>query len=397
MTNIADADFLHRPPRDLRLDLLRGIGQWMVFLDHIPYDVVGWLTIRNYGFCDATEFFVFISGYCAGYIYGPVIRSGGFLNAAKRLLRRTWQLYIAQIFLILVFIAQISRTARRFDNPMYKDQFNVTQFLQHPDVLIGQALMLKYKPVNLDVLPLFIALMLASPVILWGLVRRPNWVFLGSAVLYVVARWFDWNLPSFPGGTWYFNPFAWQLMFVFGAWCALGGNIKLQSIIHSRVVMVLAVAWLVFAFVFVMTWHVPGWARFVPQWLSHAIYPIDKTDMDPVRVLDFLALLILVARYLPRDSAKFSSKLLRPFILCGQHSLPIFCLGVLLSFAAHWILVQIAGGVLAQVLVSCAGIVLLVAAAWLMGRYQEIPDIYEVPKAVHARFGVTPPTGASPA
>ena len=118
MTTEASTHFLKLPARDLRLDLLRGIGQWMVFLDHVPYDVVGWFTIRNYGFSDATEFFVFISGYCAGYIYGPVIRIDQFWSAAKRLLRRTFQLYLAQIFLVLLFTAQISRTVRRFDNPI---------------------------------------------------------------------------------------------------------------------------------------------------------------------------------------------------------------------------------------------------------------------------------------
>ena len=71
--------------RDLRLDLFRGIGLWMIFLDHIPDDFVSWLTLRNYGFSDAAEFFVFISGYLAGYIYGPIIRAGNFLGALKRL------------------------------------------------------------------------------------------------------------------------------------------------------------------------------------------------------------------------------------------------------------------------------------------------------------------------
>jgi len=55
--------------------------------------------------------------------------------------------------------------------------------------------------------------------------------------------------------------------------------------------------------------------------------------------------------------------LLRPLILCGQHSLPIFCFGVLLSFGAHWFLVQVAGGDVAQILVSIAGIVLTVGIA----------------------------------
>ncbi len=47
--------------RDLRLDLFRGVALWLIFLDHIPQNVVNWFTIRNYGFSDATEIFIFIS------------------------------------------------------------------------------------------------------------------------------------------------------------------------------------------------------------------------------------------------------------------------------------------------------------------------------------------------
>ena len=73
---------LFRPvKRDLRLDFLRGIGQWMVLLDHIPYNFLNWFTLRNYGFSDAAEFFVFISGYSIGFAYGPPARNGEFLAA----------------------------------------------------------------------------------------------------------------------------------------------------------------------------------------------------------------------------------------------------------------------------------------------------------------------------
>ena len=206
--------------RDLRLDFFRGIGLWMIFLDHIPHDVVSWLTLRNYGFSDAAEFFVFISGYLVGWIYVPIVRGGLFLAAVKRLWKRVAQMYVAHIMLFLIFTAQIARTARRLDNPLYENEMNVFNFLQHPDVLIGQALTLRYKPVNLDVLPLYITLVFAAPFIVWCLVRRPNLTLLGSIVLFILSRWFDWNIASYPPGTtWYFNPFCWQLLFVFAAWC----------------------------------------------------------------------------------------------------------------------------------------------------------------------------------
>lgn len=374
MADQNDDGLLGPGERDLRLDLVRGIGQWMVFLDHIPYDIVSWLTLRNYGFSDAAEFFVFISGYTAGFVYGPAMANGQFLAATKRLLKRAWQLYVAHIFLFLFFVAQISRAARRFDNPMYGNEYNIFLFLERPDIMIGQTLMLKFKPVDLDVLPLYIVLVLALPAILWGLVKSPRLTLLGSAIFYALARYFDWNLPSYPGGNWYFNPFAWQLLFVFGVWCGLNGAAEIGALIRSRAALILALIWIAFSFVIVMTWHIPVVDAMVPKWLIKIIYPIDKSDLDLFRLVHFLALAVVFVRYIPRDWPGLRSILARPLVLMGQHSLPIFCLGVFLSFAAHWFLVQIEGDIPAQILVSVVGMTTMVSAAWLLGKFKALPD-----------------------
>jgi hypothetical protein len=118
---------------------------------------------------------------------------------------------------------------------------------------------------------------------------------------------------------------------------------------------VAAVAYLAFAFLIVLTWHVPSWAHFVPPWLAHAMYPVDKSSLDPLRVIHFLALAALAVRYIPRNWPPLTSNLLRPF----------------LSFFAHVILVEISNTVVMQILVSVGGIALLVAAAWLMTWYRE--------------------------
>jgi hypothetical protein len=381
MANQDKISLSHAVERDLRLDLFRGVGLWMIFLDHVPDDFVSWLTLRNYGFSDAAECFVFISGYLAGYIYGPIIGAGNFLAALKRLWTRVWQMYVAHIMLFLLFTAQIARTVRKFDNPMYEDEFNVHSFLQHPDILIGQALTLRYKPVDLDVLPLYITLIAASPFVLWCLLRRPNWTLLGSVLLYIGARIFDWNLASYPPGThWYFNPFAWQLLFIFAAWCGVGGAAKLWPIIQSRAALILAGLWIAFAFLIVMTWHLPFLDAMVPKWMIKLIYPIDKTDLDMLRFTHFLALALLVARYFPRKAEILTSKWLRPMVLCGQHSLPLFCFGVFLSFGAHWILVQHAqGGARAlwmQLFVSVGGILIMIGLAWLLDRARRVPVLF---------------------
>ena len=378
--------------RDLRLDLLRGLGLWMIFLDHIPDDVVSWMTMRNYGFSDAAEFFVFISGYLAGFIYGPIIASGQFLPALKRLWLRSWQMYVAHILLFLTFTAQIARTARKWDNPMYKDEFNVANFLAHPDELIGKALTLQYKPVDLDVLPLYIALVAASPFVVWCMVRRPNVTLAGSVVLYILARYFDWNLPSYPKGTtWYFNPFAWQLIFFFGSWCGIGAIAQLKQILKSRIVHAVAVTWILFALIIVMTWHSAFLESLIPKWMIKRIYPIDKTDLDMLRFTHFCAIAFIVSRYLHRDWKGLKSMWLRPLVLCGQHSLPLFCVGVFLSFGAHWVLVQYSNSGLEQVIVALSGFAIMTAVAGALDFANKVPNLF-----VDAGLGEQPDPGTQP-
>src|SRR4030088_530283 len=198
--------------RDLRLDLFRGLALWLIFLDHIPSNLVAWATIRNYGFSDATEIFVFVSGYTAAFVYGRAMTERGPFIAGARILRRAWQIYVAHIFLFAIYMAEISYVATSFDNPLYAEEMNILDFLKQPDVTIIQALLLKFKPANMDVLPLYIVLLLLFPPTLWMLMRQSTLALAGSALLYGLAWYFDWNLPAYPNGVWFFNPFAWQLL-----------------------------------------------------------------------------------------------------------------------------------------------------------------------------------------
>jgi hypothetical protein len=167
--------------RDLRLDLFRGLALWLIFLDHIPSNAVSWITIRNYGFSDATEIFVFISGYTAAFVYGRAMQQHGFIVASARVLKRTWQIYVAHVFLFAIYLAEISYIAHSFDNPLYSEEMGVLDFLKQPDVTIIQALMLKFKPVNMDVLPLYIMLLLWFSPMLWLLLRLPSMALVASA------------------------------------------------------------------------------------------------------------------------------------------------------------------------------------------------------------------------
>jgi hypothetical protein len=358
--------------RDLRLDMFRGLALWLIFLDHIPSNAVSWITIRNYGFSDATEIFVFISGYTAAFVYGRAMQQHGFIVASARVLKRTWQIYVAHVFLFAIYLAEISYIAHTFDNPLYSEEMGVLDFLKSPDVTIIQALLLKFKPVNMDVLPLYIVLLGCFPPMLWLLLRAPSMALIVSATLYTLMWWYDWNLPAYPNGTWAFNPFAWQLLFVLGAWCALGGAQRLGRWLNSPVVLALAIAYLVFAFFIAMTWSIPRLGAFVPGFVSEAIYPIDKTNLDVLRILHFMSLAVVTVWFVPRNWPALKSKLLWPVIACGQHSLEIFCLGVFLSFAGHFVFTEVSNRVLIQIIVSISGIAIMVAFAALISWYRKV-------------------------
>src|SRR5512147_2786264 len=100
--------------RDLRLDLFRGLALWLIFLDHIPSNIMSWITIRNYGFSDATEIFIFISGYTAAFVYGRAMGDRGVMVASARIFKRVWQIYAAHILLFTIFLSEISYVATRF-------------------------------------------------------------------------------------------------------------------------------------------------------------------------------------------------------------------------------------------------------------------------------------------
>jgi hypothetical protein len=358
--------------RDLRLDLFRGLALWFIFLDHIPNNIASWLTVRNYGFSDATEIFIFISGYTAAFVYGRAMRDRGFVIASARILRRAWQIYVAHMFLFTIYMAQIAYVAASFENPLYAEEMNILDFLKQPDVTIVQALLLKFKPVNMDVLPLYIVLLVLFPPLLWLLHRQASLALATSVLIYIVSWKFEWNLPAYPSGEWYFNPFAWQLLFVFGAWCATGGAQRLAPVLRSRITVILAAAYILFALGLYLTIYFPQLGVYVPKWLTDAVYPIDKTNLDVLRFAHFLALAAITVYFIPKDWPGLKSRIFRPAILCGQHSLEIFCLGVFLSFAGHFVHVELTGGAGMQIVISFVGILIMIATAWLISWYKEV-------------------------
>jgi hypothetical protein len=250
----------------------------------------------------------------------------------------------------------------------------IMDFLKEPDVTIVQALLLRFRPVNMDVLPLYIVLMLFLPIILWLMKRSPDLTLALSVILYAITWQFDLSLSAYPNGVWVFNPFAWQLLFVFGAWCAQGGAQRMSRILASPITLWICIAYLLFAFFVTLTWYMPQLSYLMPRRLEQWMYPISKTDLDVLRFAHFLALAAVTVRFIPKDWPGLKSPWLRPLILCGQHSLEIFCLGVFLAFAGHFLLAELSGGAGLHFVISISGILIMSAAAWLFSWYKHSAD-----------------------
>jgi hypothetical protein len=351
--------------RELRIDLFRGLALWLIFIDHLSPDVLSWFTIRTYGFSDAAEIFIFISGYTAALVYGRAMFEFGFIVATARIMRRVWQIYLAQVFLFTVLLAEIYFLATRVGSTFYAEEMGVVEFFRQPGEALVQALLLRFRPLNMDILPLYIVLMFFLPLILWLIKLRADVALALSVVLYAITWQFDLHLTAYPSGFWSFNPFAWQLLFVFGAWCALGGARRMSRILASPITLWTSIAYVFAAFCVTLTWYFPQLDHVLPRRIEQWMYPIDKTDLDVLRVAHFLALAAITVRFVPKGWPGLNSPWLWPLILCGRHSLEIFCLGVFLAFAGYFLLAEISGGIVLHFLVAIFGILIMSAVAWL--------------------------------
>jgi hypothetical protein len=203
---------------------------------------------------------------------------------------------------------------------------------------------------------------------------RGNLALAASIALYTLSWWFDLHLTAWPGGFWSFNPFAWQLLFVFGAWCALGGAKRMSRFLALPATLWIAFAYILAAFCVTLTWYFPQLGYLMPHWLEALIYPINKTDLDILRFAHFLALAVVAVRFVPAGWPGLSSRWLWPMILCGQRSLEIFALGVFLAFTGYFVLREIDAGIILHVVVGICGILTMSAVAWLLSWYKHYVD-----------------------
>ena len=357
--------------RDLRLDFFRGLALIFIFIDHIPENVLGYFTIQAVQLFDAAEVFIFISGYTAALVYGGILASQGPLYATARILGRAWQLYVAHVFLFVLFVAEVSYTVATFNNPMYNDEMGVGDFLQQPHVAIIEALLLQFQPTFLAILPLYIILLVVFPPLLLGLRQHPLLVLIPSCLLYIFVQVTNLSVPAYPEGqVWFFNPLAWQFLFILGAALGLPDSNAWRARPWQRSMLPPALIVVVAGFVIKFTWMLHGiWDPF-PAILLKELWPISKSSLSPVRLVSFFAMVVIVAVLIPSGATFLRSRVARPVVLCGQQSLEIFCLGILLSALGHFVLSEYDSAMGIQLVVNLVGILVMCLTAGMINWYK---------------------------
>ena len=342
--------------RDFRLDLFRGISLLLIFIDHIPDNFLAFFTLQSVSFSDAAEIFYFISGYVAAMVYGKVLLQHGMFVATLKVYKRVWTLFIAHIVLFMVFVAEVSISVNHSGHWIYNTQLRVDDFLAEPGTAMFKALTLQFQPVYLDILPLYIVFLIFFPLVLKGLSRNWMIVMIPSALSYLGVQFWNWNLPSYPEGhTWYFDPFAWQFLFLLGAYCGFTKLTGRRILPKSPWLFATAVVFLVIAGSIQFSATLHGLSEAIPRLLSFVV-AADKTTLAPLRILNFVALAIVMATLIPQHARFLTQPIAWSIVRCGQHSLHVFCFSIILAVIFQIVLQEIDGGVPLQVAINVTGI-----------------------------------------
>jgi hypothetical protein len=344
------------------IDFWRGFALVTIFINHVPGIYYSRFTHANISISDSADLFVFLAGWSLRYVVGSDNRRAPTWQLVLRLSGRALTIYAAQVMITMIAIAMLAISALRLDNPLLLEWHNAAAVFHDPVAAhIGLAL-LTHQLGYFDILPLYVVLMLMAPGI--AVIDRyaPNWLLPISLAVYFVTLSVPIPVRSWPvEGEWFFNPLAWQLVFVLGFVLAkdsgLGGVVR-RHIVAIRIAGALIV---VFAALVVVNnwWHDP---TKMPE--PRLLFILSKTHVTPIRLIQFLALVAAFSIAFPYIQ-RVVPRLVDVLSMLGRNSLAVFCMGSLLSLGG-----QIArfvwrgyGGV--DTVVVIVGCLIMVVTAWL--------------------------------
>ena len=351
--------------RDYRLDFCRGLALILIFIDHVPGNPLSHWTLRKWAFCDAAEVFVLISGISSYLAYGSKLDRFGFRACCSAVGRRLSRIYGAHLLLLFsaaIFVRIASVYFARVD---YVDFLQVKPLFADPRHYIPAVLMLTYLPKYLDILPLYLLLLAAAPVIIYVAKRDPWLALIASGLIYAIVHMTGFNLSAGHDGLgWNFNPFAWQFLYTIGV---VAGHFSKEGFGVGNEARRFQWVWLGLAAGFALIAAAPWSGSEESRALFNLyLWPAEKTFLSPLRVANVVSLLYLFAYSVPKQAAFFSTRVASLFLACGRNSLPVYGVGVVLSCAGYVALSEIDGVFTAPIMVNAIGIVTLFGLAGVL-------------------------------
>jgi hypothetical protein len=357
--------------RDPRLDFFRGSAMFIIFIAHCRGNILWNVIPARFGLSDAADMFVFVSGMAAAIAFGGSFDRRGFVIGTTRILYRCWQLFVAHLGLFFTSAALVVAGSRWYGDTDYVAVLGLQHFFTRPqDALLG-LFSLSYVPHYFDILPLYIVVLAMVPAVMLLARIHPLLVPAASLALYVATNAWHLNLPANADEQpqWYFNPLAWQLMF-FTGFCLRRGWLRIS--LESSVLLWASIAMLLAG----LATSLPVVFEAVPPidalriWISDHT---DKTDLDVLQYLHFLASVYVVLVLLRGREEILLAPPLRPFVKCGQQALAVFVSGMVLSHAGGMVFDHAGTGWRAQIAVNVVCFALLFGVARLVAWIKSTP------------------------
>ena len=317
--------------RDARLDFFRGLALLIIFVSHMPDNWLAWYKPGSFGFSDSADIFVFVSGYAAALAFSRIFRQAGFLAGTARVAKRVTELYACNTGIFFIMITLCAAGNRFLDTGVdYIDLLNLTYFFQHPEQALLGLYSLTYVPNYFDILTMYMVVLAMMPLVMLLARVQPALAAAAVILLYLAVPLFKLELPAEIAfdRPWFFNPFAWQLLFYTGFFLGTGW-IKRPAVRGW-----LTVGCTLFVLACIPVSHFATYSR-VP-WLDAIraqIEPlVDKTNLGILRYAHFLCLAYLSAAVLKGREHVLNGRLAAPIVKTGQQALPVFLSGTALSF-----------------------------------------------------------------
>lgn len=359
--------------RDVRLDFFRGVCLFIIFVAHMignPWNA--WIPAK-FGFSDATEIFVFCSGMASAIAFGAVFQRHGYVVGIGRIAYRIWQVYWAHISVFLVSLVLMII----IDWLLGGDDYIRGLLMQHffnenaQAALVG-LLTLTFVPPYFDILPMYLVILVMVPIVV--ALAQAGRVYAGS---FIVGLWFisQFNLTHLPrqpwvaDDVWFFNPFAWQLIF-FSGFAFMRGWIPAPPTDKRRV----------YLCIFILLASVPfDWWPLLSQFQilqdgREALAPvINKTNFGVLRFIHFLSLAYLSYVAVGEGGKYLTGPIVRIISKVGQQSLAIFIAGLVLSFLCATFLNVFGRTYLTVPIANLGGFAILIAIAYSVSWFKSAP------------------------